>query len=74
MNKLTLFGSPTCVLCQTLKLRLNNEGTEFEYVDVFENPELAGENGIMSTPTLLYGEERAVGLGAGNELLDRIKG
>lgn len=57
MTKYVLFGSPTCMPCKTIKGILPNLGFEFDYVDVFEQPELAGEHMIMSTPTMIKFEE-----------------
>ncbi|MDK1672787.1 thioredoxin family protein [Staphylococcus saprophyticus] len=57
MTKYVLFGSPTCMPCKTIKGILPTLGFEFDYVDVFEQPELAGEHMIMSTPTMIKFEE-----------------
>ena len=57
MTKYVLFGSPTCMPCKTIKGILPTLGFEFDYDDVFEQPELAGEHMIMSTPTMIKFEE-----------------
>lgn len=57
MTKYVLFGSPTCMPCKTIKGILPTLGFEFDYVDVFEQAELAGEHMIMSTPTMIKFEE-----------------
>ncbi|MEJ7218391.1 thioredoxin family protein [Staphylococcus gallinarum] len=57
MTQYLLFGSPTCMPCKTIKGILPSLEFEFEYVDVFEHPELAGEHLIMSTPTMIKFED-----------------
>ncbi|MFQ3843363.1 thioredoxin family protein [Staphylococcus pseudoxylosus] len=57
MTQYLLFGSPTCMPCKTIKGILPSLGFKFDYVDVFENPELAGEHMIMSTPTMIKFED-----------------
>ncbi|MDT0700322.1 thioredoxin family protein [Staphylococcus chromogenes] len=75
MTKFLLFGSPTCMPCKTVKNILPTLGFEFEYVDVSENPELASEHMVMSTPTMVKLVEKepvktVVGQGAVMQLVD----
>lgn len=76
MSKLLLFGQPSCMPCQTVKGVLPTLGLEFDYIDVTEEPELAGKYMVMSTPTMvkLTGEdvvEVAVGQQKVMELADK---
>lgn len=67
-TKYLLFGSPTCMPCKNLKGILPVMNFEFEYRDVFENPELAVEHMVMSTPTMVKfvnGEKVATKVGQG---------
>lgn len=39
MNKLVVYSTPTCQPCKTTKARLDDEGIEYESVDLTENAE-----------------------------------
>lgn len=75
MTKFLLFGSPTCMPCKTVKGILPTLGFEFDYIDVIENPDLASEHLIMSTPTMVklidgVAVKTVVGQGAVMQLVD----
>ncbi|EGQ3672487.1 thioredoxin family protein [Staphylococcus pseudintermedius] len=53
-TKFILFGSPTCNPCKVVKSHLESINFKYEYVDVMERPDLAGEYGVMSTPTMIH--------------------
>ncbi|EKI4464096.1 thioredoxin family protein [Staphylococcus delphini] len=53
-TKFILFGSPTCNPCKAVKNHLESINFKYEYVDVTERPDLAGEYGVMSTPTMVH--------------------
>lgn len=57
MTKLLLFGSPTCAPCFALKNKLDHEGINYEYINVYDNPELASMHDVWSTPTAIFTEE-----------------
>lgn len=57
MTTLLLFGSQTCVPCKAVKSQLDLNNIQYDYVDVFEQPEVAGQYGVMSTPTMFELDE-----------------
>lgn len=59
MKRILKFQRENCNPCNMISAFMDAEGIEYEAVDVYENPELTAEYGIMSVPVviLLDGEE-----------------
>lgn len=54
MNKLLLFSRKSCQPCKMVKQQLEHFNVPHEYIDAEENPELAGQYMVMSTPIMVY--------------------
>ena len=52
-SKVTLFTTQSCAFCPVVKQRIEAIKSDVEMVDIEESPEVAGELGIMSVPTIL---------------------
>lgn len=71
MKKIVMFTSPACMPCRivkpTLERLVDERGYVTETVDIFANPGVASDFGVMSTPTFVLMDElgtemrRAVG-------------
>ena len=56
--KILKLEQPNCNPCKMVSNFLNDNGVEYDVVDVSENPEVASQYGIMSVPvTILLNEE-----------------
>lgn len=67
LNKLLKFGRVGCSPCKMLENHLNNQGVQFEELDVDEDLELTAKYGIGGVPTLLLVDEDG-------EVLERLVG
>ncbi len=65
MPKVTLYSTPTCAYCITLKKFLEEKGIEFQEIDVSENKEAADrmveKTGQMGVPVTEIDGEMIVG-------------
>ena len=63
--KIKIYTTPACPFCQMAKAYFEQEGLEFEEVDVSENPEKAKEmvekSGQTGVPVIEIGDEIIVG-------------
>lgn len=51
--KLIKLHQPKCTPCQFVENFLQDQGVEYESIDVSEHPEVAGQYGVMSTPVTI---------------------
>jgi thioredoxin 1 len=78
MRKLIAFKAAWCAPCKMLTpilKELQSEGYDIEMIDVDENAEIAGENGVKSIPTLDFFEDgrkyrRALGFQNKEQLIE----
>ena len=63
--KIIVYSSPSCPFCQMAKAYFEQEGLEFEEIDVSENPEKAKEmvekSGQTGVPVIEIDDEIIVG-------------
>lgn len=60
MKRLILFTSPTCGPCRMVKplvRKVENEGTEVQYIDITEDAENTNLFDITSVPTIIVTDE-----------------
>ena len=70
MKRLILFTSPTCGPCRMVKplvRKVENEGTEVQYIDITEDTENTNLFDITSVPTIIVTDEN-------NQEIDRNVG
>ena len=70
MKRLILFTSPTCGPCRMVKplvRKVENEGTEVQYIDITEDIENTNLFDITSVPTIIVTDEN-------NQEIDRNVG
>jgi glutaredoxin-like YruB-family protein len=64
-KKVTIYSTPTCVYCHTLKEFLKSKNIEFTEIDLSKNPEAAQtmmqKSGQMGVPQTLIEDEIVVG-------------
>lgn len=51
--KLLKLYQPKCTPCQFVENFLQDQGVEYESIDVSKQPEVAGKYGVMSTPVTI---------------------
>ncbi len=72
--KVTVYGTPSCQYCDKTKEWLNNNGVEYDYVDVAANPEerlkMINISEQMGVPVTVVGAD--IVLGFNEELLTRL--
>lgn len=61
----TIYSTPWCGYCRTLKNQLSRAGIEYEEVDIEEQPEAAeivekANNGSQTVPTLVFADGSAL--------------
>lgn len=61
----TMYSTPWCGYCRTLKSRLSREGIEFDEVDIEQQPEAAAiveraNEGSQTVPTLVFADGTAL--------------
>lgn len=65
MKKAILYTSPTCVFCPMIKKILDDEGVEYDEIDISEDndalEEMKERSGQMGVPVTIIGEDVVVG-------------
>ena len=65
-KKVKLYGLPTCPICRRTKKYLEDEGIDYEYLDVSANHDIAKEmivkSGQKTVPVVEIGGEIIIGL------------
>jgi len=58
-NKLTLIkrSAPMCPECNTMQFILEQNGIEFDIIDIAKDPSAIEKYSIMSVPVMIIGEE-----------------
>lgn len=61
----TMYSTPWCGYCRTLKSQLAREGIEFDEVDIEQNPDAAdtverANDGNQTVPTLIFADGTAM--------------
>ena len=51
-NGLYVLSAQWCTKCPVVKNMLEGNGIEYKNIDIDESPEIAGELGVMSIPTI----------------------
>ena len=60
-DSIIVYSSPTCPKCKAVKMKLKQQGIEFEDYNIEADPELAKSLGISQCPTLSVNGELMVG-------------
>ena len=64
-KKVKLYGLPTCPICRRIKKYLEDEGIDYEYLDVSANHDIAKEmivkSGQKTVPVVEIGGEIIIG-------------
>ena len=60
MNKIILFGHCACPSCVNIKSWLESKHIQFDYVNVWDNPDKANLYGVKSVPTIIIREQYLV--------------
>lgn len=64
MSRFTMYTTPWCGYCHRLKRQMDEEGLEYDIVDIEQQPEAAElvervNNGNQTVPTLIYSDGSA---------------
>lgn len=75
---ITYYGAPWCPDCMRAKRILDEQGVEYEYINLEENPEAAQEverinKGMQSIPTIVFPDGSVLVEPSNEELREKIR-